>query len=202
MERLLELSDRSVYLVSPGPPAVYYIADHKAQGVLINAPPFSENLAHELLRIAPVRFLFLPSRFGVRDLAAWKSIGAQVLASEEEAIAIGDIDVVVGTHHKLTRTIDFVPLPGRTVGTYGLQLKNLPGALFLGPALAPGPSGWPELQAISDDYSYESRFMGIFRLRDLAFEYVFTDDFVSGVTQFGPGARAALETYLERLLLT
>lgn len=200
MDVLLTLNDRVIYLVSQGPPAVFYIADDKAGGILVNAPPFSQGVCDQLHQKAPLRYLFLPSRFGVRDLEAWKTAGAKVLAFQEEATSIAGIDQGVDGHDKLTRTIDFLPMAGRTRGTCGLRLRNLPGVLFLGPALMPGPSGWPELVSLPDDFSYETRLMGVFGLRDLSFEYLFTDVFVPGLTFFGPGAAAAVRAHLDRLL--
>lgn len=200
MDLLLTLNDRVIYLVSQGPPAVFYIVDDKARGILVNAPPFSEALSDQLNQKGPLSYLFLPSRFGARDIGAWKAAGARVLASQEEAVSIAHVDQTVDGHDKLTRTIDFLPMAGRTRGTCGLRLRNLPGVLFLGPALMPGPSAWPELLPLPDDFSYESRLMGVFGLRDLSFDYVFTDVFVPGVTLFGPGAAVAVRAHLDRLL--
>ncbi len=198
MERLLECHDRAVWLVDPGPPAVYYLVDRAAGGVLINAPAFTPDTCRDLRRHADLRFVFLPSRIGARDLAAWRAAGARVLVSAQED-GVADADLKVGPQHKLTRTIDFVPLPGRTRGTCCLRLKNQPGVLFLGPALAPGASGWPELTAASDDYSFESRVMGVVALKGQAFEYLFTDTFVPEHTRFGPGAAAALHAHIDQL---
>ncbi len=200
MESLLTLGDRRIFLVETGPPAVYYLADRALDGVLINAPRFSESLWAQLSEQARPRYLFLPSHRGACDLALWRQAGVTVLASQEEAAGIPDVDIAFDSQQKLSRTIDFLPLAGRTRGTCGLRLKNLPGVLFMGPALRPGPSGWPELQAEPDDYSYEARLMGIFALQDIAFQYLFTDHFVPGHTQFGPGAREALRAHLDALL--
>ncbi|MHB8253681.1 MAG: hypothetical protein ACYDEV_08270 [Acidiferrobacter sp.] len=200
MDRLLDLPDRSIYLVDQGPPAVYYVVDHKAGGILVNAPPFSAALLDRLQNLVVPRYLFLPSRFGARDVGLWRTTGVEVLAFQEEVAEIGVVDIAVDAHQKLTRTVDFLPMAGRTRGTCGLRLKNLPGVLFLGPALSPGPSRWPELIAQSDDYSYESRLMGVFGLRDLTFDYVFTDTFVPGETRFGPGADHAIRAHLDALL--
>lgn len=200
MDRLLALPDRSIYLVEPGPPAVYYIEDHKAGGILVNAPAFSAQRAADLQGLGAVRYLFLPSRFGAQDLGLWRAQGAEVLATPEEAAAIGGADIVVDGQKKLTRTIDFLPMAGRTGGTCGLRLKNLPGVLFLGPALSPGASRWPELVALPDDHSYEARLMGVFGLRDLVFDYLFTDHFLIQETLFGPGADRAIRAHLDALL--
>ncbi len=201
MERLAELPGRTIFLVGAGPPAVYFIADHKAGGILVNAPMFSAALHAELAGHAPLRYLFLPSHRGACDLAAWRGQGVEILAFAQERPFIGGVvDIVVDGHQKLTRTIDFLPMAGRTAGTCGLRIKNLPGALFLGPALDPGDDGWPRLQAHADDYSYETRLMGVFGLRDVRFDYLFTDSFVPGRTRFGPGADQHMRGHLDALL--
>ncbi len=200
MESLVRLRDREIFLVEVGPPAVYYIADAHAGGVLVNAPAYSQATMSRLQEAAVLRFVFLPSRFGARDLAAWRQAGAEVLAYREEAEIADAVDVAFDNRQKLTRTMDFVPMGGRTRGTCGLRLKNLPGVLFLGPALTPGRSGWPELIAQPDDDSYENRLLGVFGLRDIPFEYVFTDTFVPGETAFGPGADRAIRAHLDSLL--
>lgn len=199
MDRLLAWHDRAIWLVESGPPAVFYLTDRDAGGVLVNAPRFEARVYEDLAGVAPLRFLFLPSRLGARDLDAWRSAGARVLASTEEE-GVGDVDLRVGPQHKLTRTIDFIPIPGRTRGTCGLRLKNKPGALFLGPALTQAGCGWPELAEAADDYSYESRLIGVVGLAAQTFEYLFTDTFVQGRTRFGPGADAALREHIARLL--
>ena len=201
MESLVCLPDRTIFLVMAGPPAVYFIADRAAGGILVNAPPCDAQRLADLAREAPVRYLFLPSHHGARDLAAWRAQGVEVLAYEAEVSAIGaPVDLAVDGRQKLTRTIDFLPMAGRTRGTCGLRIKNLPGALFLGPALRPGDDGWPQLLANADDYSYETRLLGVFGLRDLRFDYLFTDFFVPGVTQFGPGADRSMRAHLDALL--
>lgn len=200
MDRLLALRDRSIYLIESGPPAVYYIEDQKAGGIFVNAPAFSPALVADLRMVGGARYLFLPSRFGAQDLDLWRTQGLEILATPEEAAAIGGADIEVDGQQKLTRTIDFLPMAGRTRGTCGLRLKNLPGVLFVGPALTPGLSRWPELIAMPDDHSYEARLMGIFGLRDPVFDYLFTDHFVPGETRFGPGADHALRAHLDALL--
>lgn len=200
MERLLAWPDRSVWLVEVGPPAVYYLVDHAAGGVLINAPAFSPVIHETLCRHAEPRYLFLPSRLGARDLASWRALGVRVLVSAQEE-GVAEADLRVDAQHKLTRTIDFMALPGRTRGTCALRLKNLPGALFIGPALAIGDSGWPELIPAPDDYSYESRLIGAVELAGQAFDYLFTDTFVPGGSHWGPGAAHALRAHIEQLLI-
>ncbi|MHB1566892.1 MAG: hypothetical protein ACYCXG_09290 [Acidiferrobacter sp.] len=201
MQKLLALDDRTVFLVSGPSPAVYYITDPKVGGILVNAPLFSEACAAELAAVAPLSYVFLPSHWGARDLPQWRQYGACILAGVGEVGAIDSpIDIVVDSQKKLTRTIDFLPIAGRTPGTCGLRFKNLPGMLFLGPALTPGADGWPSLVAQTDDYSYESRLMGVFGLRDLVFSYLFTDVFVPGETGFGPHADQQLRHHLDALL--
>ncbi|WP_297386996.1 hypothetical protein [Acidiferrobacter sp.] len=199
MDRLIEWRDREVWLVSGGPPAVYYLVDRAAGGVLINAPRFDQTTYEALRRHADPRFVFLPSRFGARDIRAWREAGLRVLVSAQEE-GVMDADLRIDAQQKLTRTIDFLPLPGRTRGTCGLRLKNLPGAVFVGPALASGGSGWPELVPEPDDLSYEGRLIGTVGLGGEVFDYLFTDSFVPGHTRFGPGARDALRAHIERLL--
>ncbi|WP_298135035.1 hypothetical protein [Acidiferrobacter sp.] len=199
MDQLLTWPGREVWLVDSGPPAVYYLVDRAAGGVLINAPRFSRDTYEDLRRHAEPRFLFLPSRLGVCDLKAWREVGLRVLVSAQEE-GVDDADLRIGAEHKLTRTIDFLALPGRTRGTCALRLKNLPGALFVGPALACGDSGWPELIPNPDDYSYESRFIGVVGLKGQTFESLFTDTFVLGRSHFGPAAQNALRAHIESLL--
>lgn len=182
-------------------PAVFYITDRKAGGILVNAPCFDLTLFHELSDLVAPRFLFLPSHYGIHDLAAWRATGIETLAFGEE-IDAAEVDIRISSEQKLTRTIDFLPMAGRTRGTCGLRLKSLPGVLFLGPALTPGEDGWPQLVPEPNDYSYESRLMGVFGLRDLSFEYVFTDVFVLGQTQFGPRADKCIRAHLDALLET
>ncbi|MDA8361501.1 MAG: hypothetical protein M0Z44_05830 [Gammaproteobacteria bacterium] len=201
METLLRLAERTVFLVTPGPPAVYFIADDKAGGILVNAPPFDSSLHAELACHAVVRYLFLPSHHGARDLAAWRDQKVEVLAFEAEVPFIdGIVDVAIDSRQKLTRTIDFLPMAGRTPGTCGLRIKSLPGVLFLGPALRLGEDGWPQLLRNDDDFSYETRLLGVFGLRDVRFDYLFTDSFVPGMTRFGPGADECVRAHLDALL--
>lgn len=202
MLELLALPGRTVFLVGASSPAVYYMVDAQVGGILINAPAFSEARAAELTAVAPLGYLFLPSYRGVQDLPQWRRQGARVLATADEVAHIeGPVDIVVDSQKKLTRTIDFLPMAGRTPGTCGLRCANLPGLLFVGPALTPDTGGWPALVAHADDYSYESRLMGVFGLRDLVFDYLFTDVFVPGQTAFGPGADQQIRRHLDALLV-
>ena len=204
LEELATLRDRTIYRVVDIPaPAVYYIADHKAEGVLVNTPPFDEALLQELQALAPLRYIFLPSRRGARELDLWREAsGAESLASEPEAPSIdGKIDLTLDSkRNKLTRTIDFLPMSGVTVGTCALRLKNKPGAVFFGPALEPGVDGWPTLVPHADDYSAENRLFGSLGVQDLVFDFAFTDVFVPGETRFGPGAGPAVKQALESVL--
>lgn len=196
---LLELPDRRIYVLEGSKPAVYLLDDHEAGGVLINAPPYSAPLVQEIGQLTKLRFLFLPSRLGARDLPAWRASGLETLASEVEARAIGGVDIAIDSRTKLTRTIDFLLMSGRTIGSCALRARNLPGVLFLGPILDRGDSGWPTVRRNADDYSYENRMIGVLGLRDLKFEYALTDEFEPERTRFGPGAAAGIQGELERL---
>lgn len=203
MNRLLSLRGREIYLVagSGARPAVYFLADDDAGGVLINTPPYDDELLATLRAAAPLRYLFFPSRFGAHDVDRWRSAaGAESLAygAEIEAIA-GRVDVALDNKSKLTRTIGFLPMSGRTQGSCALYLRNLPGAVFFGPILTPGASGWPTLAPQADDHSYESRLFGALGLQDIKYDYAFTDVFVEGQTQFGPGADRAVQAELARV---
>lgn len=204
MEQLLSLRERAVYRlpVAAGDPAVYYLADDEAGGILINSPAFDPALAAALADIAPLRFLFYPSRLGARDVDRWRAVGgveSLAFGAEQEGIT-GTIDIALDSKSKLTRTIDFLPMSGRTRGSGALRVRNLPGVVFFGPTLSPGDSGWPTLSPQPDDYSYENRLFGSLGLQDLRYDYAFTDRFVPGHTQFGPGADQAIQAELRRLL--
>lgn len=204
MQELLSIPGRSIHLVPTAPelPAVYYLVDKEVQGVLINTPPFSEALLERLQALAPLRFIFIPSRHGAHELDAWREAsGAEALAYEAEVAAIdGTIDLPLNTKTKLTRTIDFMPMSGRTEGSCALRLKNKPGVVFFGPILTPGESGWPSLIEAPDDHSFESRLFGALGLQDVRYEYAFTDRFVPGETEFGPGADRAIGEEINRAL--
>jgi hypothetical protein len=202
LHELVRLRDRSIHYVLDTRPAVYYLVDREINGVLINTPPFAAALHEALSAIAPVKFLFMPSRRGARDLDRWReATGAESLAFEAEVSAIeGGIDIALNRKTKLTRTIDFLPMAGATEGTCALRLKNKPGGIFFGPALSPGDDGWPTLIERPDDYSFENRLFGALGLQDLQFDYAFTDDFEPGSTRFGPGAAAEIKLRLEQAL--
>ncbi len=204
MRPLLDLRGRTIYLVpvEAGAPAVYFLVDQDAGGVLINTPGYGAELQSALTAIAKINYLFFPSRFGARDVDAWRAAtGAESLAYGPEAAAIGGrIDIVLDNKSKLTRTIGFLPMSGRTEGSCALHLRNLPGVIFFGPTLSPGPSGWPTLLAQSNDYSFESRLFGSLGLKDVKYDYAFTDEFIDGQTRFGPGADRAIQGELQQAL--
>ncbi len=204
IELLITLRDRSIYrLEGEGTTTAYYLADDDAGGVLINTPHYHAELEAELAALAPLRFLFYPSRFGAVDVDRWRAAtGAESLAFAAEAEAIGGkVDIMLDRQSKLTRTIDFLPMSGRTPGSGVLRARNLPGVMFFGPALSPGESGWPTLVRQPDDFSYEDRLFGCLGLQDLRYEYAFTDVFVPGSTCFGPGASRAIRQEIGRVLV-
>ena len=198
IQQVLQLPGREIYWLEGTTPAVYLLADREAGGVLINAPRHTPALAKALHKVRKIDYVFLPSHFGAHDLAAWRAEGAEILAYGPECAAIdAKVDIALDNKRKLTRTINFLPLAGRTVGTCALWLKNLPGAIFFGPALQQGADGWPGLVPQPDDYSYESRLFGALGLKDLRYEYAFTDEYIPGATQLGPGADRAIAHALE-----
>jgi hypothetical protein len=202
LQPLLELRERSIYDVAGTRPAAYYIADAEARGVLGNAPDFDPRLLQALQARAPLKYIFLPSRRGARDLDRWREAsGAESLATEAEAPAIeGTVDLPLARGRKLTRTVEFLPMAGVTEGSCAMRIKNDGGVLFFGPILEPGPDGWPSLVPHAADHSSENRLLGALGLQDLRYAYAFTDVFEPSRTRFGPGADAAIEARLRRLL--
>ena len=202
LDRLVALRERTIYHVRGTHPAAYYIADREAGGVLVNAPPFDRDLQEALNGCAPLRYIFLPSRRGARDLDRWRAAaGLETIAFEAEAPHVaGAIDLALGGGRKLSRTIDFLPMSGVTEGSCALRIKNDGGVIFFGPILEPGADGWPALVPHDDDYSTENRLIGALGLQDQRFEYAFTDVFEPGRTRYGPGADAAVNENLRRLL--
>lgn len=198
---LVALRDRDLFYLAGTQPAVYYIADREVGGVLVNAPLFDAALLTGLNARAPLHYLFLTSRRGARDLDAWRAAGAEILATEAEAAALaGGVDLALYAGRKLSRSIDFLPMSGVTAGSCALRIKTNGGAVFFGPVLEPGADGWPTLIAHADDASPENRVIGALGLRDIDFEYAFTDVFEYGRTRYGPGAGAAVKLRLQRLL--
>ena len=202
LDKLIALRERTIYHVPGTRPAVYYIADRDAGGILVNAPPFDESLLAALRGLAPPAYVFLPSRRGAGDLERWRATaGVETIAFEAEAPYVeGTIDLAVGGGRKLSRTIDFLPMSGVTEGSCALRIKNDGGAIFFGPVLEPDADGWPTIVPHADDYSAENRLIGALGLQDQRFEYAFTDDFEPGRTRFGPGAGKAVNENLLRLL--
>lgn len=203
MRELLRFFDRQVYWVEGGldQPAVYYIFDQEAGGILVNAPRHSTACLQGLREIGEPTYLFLPSRLGARDLAAWQSAGLKLVAYGHEGRGLGvEIDVELDSKTRFTRTIDFLPMSGRTMSSCALRLKNKPGTIFFGPILEPGGNGWPTLLPHPDDYSGESRLFGVLGLQDLQYEYAFTDRFVPDETKFGPGADKAIQEEIQHVL--
>ncbi|MEY2342344.1 hypothetical protein AB4090_09580 [Acidithiobacillus sp. IBUN Pt1247-S3] len=204
MQELCHFFDRSIHYVEAGEdsPAVYYIADKDAGGIIINAPRYDAATWQQLETLAPPTILFLPSRFGAQDLPQWQEKGLRLVAQPVEGKALGiDLDVALDSKLRLTRTIDFLPMSGRTAGSCALRLRNKPGAIFFGPILEPAQStGWPSLVPHPDDQSWENRLFGSLGLQDVAFEYAFCDRFTPGQTPFGPGADAGIAAALQELL--
>lgn len=200
MHKLLESFDRSVWHLAGTRPAVFYLADREGGGILINTPTYSRDLAQALNAIAPLNYAFFPSRFGATDVAAWRKLGVKTMAYGVEAMHIaGGVDSAIDREQRFSRTIDFLPMSGRTESSTALRCKNKPGIVFFGPILECGDSGVPTLVAREDDYSWENRLFGALGLQDLQYEYAFTDDFEPGVSQFGPGIDAMIRRELERI---
>jgi len=202
LSELLRLRERTIYHVGGQEPAVFFLIDRSAGGVLINAPAFDPSLLVELQSLAPLRYIYLPSRYGEQDLDQWRdAAGAEVLAHEVEARALqGHVDIPIDHKSKFTRTISFLPMAGATAGSCALRLRNQPGVIFFGPALSTGDDGWPTLVLRDRDHSQESRLFGALGLQDLSFEYAFTDDFDPTRSRFGPGAGEAVKRHVEAIL--
>jgi hypothetical protein len=202
MKKLLELFDRSIYYLEGTSPAVFFLADKEGGGILINTPRFSRELLAQINGVMPLRYIFFPSHLGARDVDEWRSAsGAQTMAYGHEAKRIaGMVDMVLDRENRFSRTIDFLPMSGRTKSSCVLRCKNKPGIMFFGPVLECASSGWPTLVAHDDDYSFENRLIGSLGLKDLRFEYAFTDDFEEGRSQYGPGASDAIRKELEAVL--
>jgi len=193
---VLDIPQRKIFYIADSlTPASFLIIDDKAGGILINCPTYSEALLKEIESQGKIDYIFLPSRFGTESLQQWKAAtNAESIAHEIEADNIHHpIDIRVNHKTKLTRTMDFVPMAGRTGGTCALFLKNLPGVIFLGPALSiekkvMAEKNWPSLIENTDDASFETRMFGVLGLKDLKYDYVFTDDFNMQTCQYGPNA--------------
>ncbi|MEL5849817.1 MAG: hypothetical protein U7M05_10690 [Candidatus Igneacidithiobacillus chanchocoensis] len=203
MQELCQFFDRRIYHVEGGEetPAVYYIADKDAGGILVNAPVFCEETWQQLASLAPPTVLFLPSRFGAQDLVSWRERGLRLVAQPVEGKALGvELDIALDSKLRLTRTIDFLPMSGRTAGSCALRLRNKPGAIFFGPILEPAArDAWPTLLPHTDDQSWENRLFGSLGLQDVSFAYAFCDRFFPGRTPTGPGADAGIAAALHKL---
>jgi hypothetical protein len=198
---LLRLPARRVYYLPRTAPAVFYLADDEGGGVLINAPPFSSRLTAQLARVTPPRYLFIPSRFGARHARAWRDAGVKLIAYREEiAECQVQVDIALDRSWRFSRTVDFLPMAGRTAHTCALRCRPKPGILFLGPIFSRAASGWPTLVPFGDDHSYENRVLGAVGLRHLRYEYAFTDDFDALKSRYGPGAGRAIARELEEAL--
>lgn len=197
--KLLGFFDRSVYYLAGTRPAVFYLVDREGGGILVNTPAFSHELAQNLAALAPVNYLYYPSHLGAADVDAWRAAtGARAMAHGAEADQIaGTTDIVLGREARFSRTMDFLPMSGRTGGSCALRCKNKPGVVFFGPILACGAGGWPRLIPGEDDHSFENRLIGALGLKDLKYEYAFTDDFVPGASLYGPGAAQAVAAEIE-----
>lgn len=203
MLKLYESFDRSVYYLPGTTPAVFYLADKEGGGILINSPFFSEETLAQLHAVIPLKYIFYPSYLGARDLDAWrKASGARSMAYGHESRRIqGQVDIVLERENRFSRTIDFLPMSGRTESSCALRCKNNPGLIFFGPILSRAASGWPAVIPHPDDYSYENRLFGALGLRDIKFGYAFTDDFDPLVSRIGPAADAAIRDEIERALM-
>lgn len=200
MLELLRVGGRSVHHLPGTSPAVFLLIDPRAGGILVNTPSFSPEAQADLERIARIRYIFLPSHFGARDLAAWKSAcDAKVLAGAEEIASIaGPVDEAIDGGLRFYGRLDFLNLSGRTQGTCALRVREAPGIIFFGPAL--DHADWPALRRHDDDYSFENRVIGALGLRDLEFEYAFCDNYDHSASRYGPGAGEAVRRELDAML--
>lgn len=198
--QLLEVAGRAVWYLSGSVPACFLLVDARAGGILVNSPPFDARLAEGIERVAKVRFIFFPSRFGATDVAQWRAaLAARTVAAAEECAAInGPIDAAIDAGVRIHGRLDFLALSGRTRGTCALRSKMDPAIVFFGPALEHGD--WPQLVARADDHSYENRLIGALGLRHVAFEFAFCDNYSHSSSRFGPGAGPAVATGLAKLL--
>ena len=200
MIRVLDAPGPPVWLVPGSAPASFLFVDARAGGILVNSPPYHEALAAALAAIAPVRFIFYPSRRGAVDVERWREgCRARTLAAAAEAADIsGPIDEPIDGAVRLYGRLDFLPLSGRTRGTCALRSRIGPGIVFFGPALEHAP--WPVLTLHEDDYSAENRLIGALALREERFEFAFCDNYIHGLSRFGPDASAAVAAGLAEVL--
>lgn len=200
---LLSTPQRTIHLVAEqqdSQPAIFLVQDKEIGGVLINSPPFIPEY-QSILKPHEVNFIFLPSYFGANDISHWKSeLNAEVLCHENEAVNIAEeVNITVNQKTKLSRTIDFIPIGGRTAGSCALFIKNLPGIIFFGPILQRGEDGWPSMKAQADDFSYESRLFSALGIKDLKFEHAFLDDYRINLSKTGPNAAIHVRDNIDQL---
>ena len=202
LKKIVAFFDRSVYYLEGSRPAVFFLADKEGGGVLINTPDFSSDLLAEINQIMPLKFIFFPSHFGAQAVDQWRvESGAQTMAYGHEIKKIsGKIDLVLDRENRFSRTIDFLPMSGRTESACALRCKNQPGIIFFGPILECGDSNWPTLVQHDDDYSYENRLFGTLGLKDVKYEYAFTDDFEPDKSLYGPNAGKFIQQALDQVL--
>jgi len=201
LKTICKLAGREITLVQDGrlSPAVYLIHDKECGGILVNTPKFDPELAAKL-RDKGVAYIFLTSHLAVFDLDDWrKYLNAKAIASAAEQTSIsGHVDVIIDNKTRLSRTIDFLPMSGRTRGNCALRLRNIPATIFFGAALDMDDAGLPTLSEHSDDYSWENRVIGAIALTDLKYEYAFTDSYIGGQT-IGPQISEAIARNLKRV---
>ena len=179
---VLEVPLRRIFALG-GAPACFLIDDRDAGRVLVNAPE-----PHWADALGEVRYLFLPSARGARHARFWQGRGVTLLAHAREPLPDDLSAHRVDNRQRLTRTIDFLPLPGVTSGACALHLRNKPGVVFAGPAL----SGTEPLPPPGEDALFSA-----LHLAGLSFQWLFWDD---ALTPFGPDAAARLRQRLETLL--
>jgi len=202
-QKILEISNRQIFLLTDATekfPATFIIRDKEVGGIMINTPTYTKHHI-DLIPNFDINYIFLPSYLGAHDLQQWKDCtNAEIIAHENECSLINfPIDISVNQKTKLTRTIDFVPIAGRTQGSCALYLKNLPGIIFFGPILQSQENKWPRIIQKPTDYNYESRLFSALSIKDLKYQYAFTDDFHFGVSKFGPNADKAIKISIEDL---
>jgi hypothetical protein len=198
---VLSLPQRQIFYLTASAPAVYYLHDAEVGGILINTPPFDNKQLEVITALGGLAFIFYPSFLGVQDFSAWKNhTGAEVLANPLELATLGlQPDIALDHKSKLTRTIDFLPMSGRTVGSMAMRLKNQPAVLFFGPILSPNAEGVLSLVPQVNDYSWENRVFGSLGLQDLTFEYAFSDVFDKSSIHYGPQASVKIHRALAAL---
>ena len=199
---ILTLPQRLIYFLDSGnaqQAASFLICDKELGAVMVNTPDFSTKLLSQI-ECHQINYIFLPSHLGARDLDLWqKETNAEIIAHQAECPYIPQkVDHAINEKTRLSRTIDFLPLPGRTPGSCALYLKNLPGVLFPGPVLQSTPGNWPTITQHEDDFNFESRLFSALLLKDTKFQYVFTDDFQPGHLH-GPNADQHIRRNIDQL---